>query len=202
MKNQADRRGCYLLKLQWSIRYNSIKIIDTLYASNVSSHSTASAREARSEAPYVIKFGKLSIQGKFGYDVTVRPSVCTTVRTFRVGVSRNEFLYPLPLRVLFQKPLKMIDKSESVNWPNVWWILGADHLTFEGGMSDFRKKCPARWFREEKRMQVNSSEKTSCTEKNIAHDVYCWKKNLTPLYLGGKICNSREVWEKTFKLNQ
>ena len=26
----------------------------------------------------------------------------------------------------------MIDKSESVNWPNVWWILGADHLTYEG----------------------------------------------------------------------
>ena len=26
----------------------------------------------------------------------------------------------------------MIDKSESVNWPNVWWILGADHLTSEG----------------------------------------------------------------------
>ena len=26
----------------------------------------------------------------------------------------------------------MIDKSESVNWPNVCWILGADHLTFGG----------------------------------------------------------------------
>ena len=26
----------------------------------------------------------------------------------------------------------MIDKSESVNLPNVWWILGADHLTCEG----------------------------------------------------------------------
>ena len=26
----------------------------------------------------------------------------------------------------------MIDKSESVNWPNVWWILRADHLTSEG----------------------------------------------------------------------
>ena len=45
--------------------------------------SGASAREA----PWVIKFGKL-----FDYDVTVRPSV----RTFRVGVSRNEFL-PSPL---------------------------------------------------------------------------------------------------------
>ena len=33
---------------------------------------------------------------KFGYDVTVRPSVHTTVRTFRVVASRNEFL-PSPL---------------------------------------------------------------------------------------------------------
>ena len=46
-------------------------------------------RSARSGAPWVIKFG---------YDVTVRPSVHTTVRTFRVGVSR-----------------KRTDKSESVN---------------------------------------------------------------------------------------
>ena len=34
----------------------------------------------------------------------------------------------------------MIYKSESVNWANVWWILGADHLTFEGVMGDFIKK--------------------------------------------------------------
>ena len=34
----------------------------------------------------------------------------------------------------------MIDKSESVNWGNVSWILGADHLAFEGVMGDFRKK--------------------------------------------------------------
>ena len=33
----------------------------------------------------------------------------------------------------------MIDKSEPINRPNVWWILGADHLTFEGVMGDFRK---------------------------------------------------------------
>ena len=38
----------------------------------------------------------------------------------------------------------MIDKSESVNWPNVWWILEADHLTFEGVMGDFEKKMSCR----------------------------------------------------------
>ena len=31
---------------------------------------------------------------------------------------------------------------------------------------------------------------------------YNAEKNLTPLYLGEKIPNSREVWEKILKLNQ
>ena len=44
----------------------------------------------------------------------------------------------------------MIDKPEYVNWANVWWILGAEHLTFEEVMGDFRKKDPADWFRGEK----------------------------------------------------
>ena len=43
----------------------------------------------------------------------------------------------------------MIDKPEYVNWANVWWILGAEHLTFEEVMGDFRKKDPADWFRGE-----------------------------------------------------
>ena len=59
----------------------------------------------------------------------------------------------------------MIDKSESVNWPNVWWILGADHLTFEGDMGDFRKNV----------LQTDFEKKKACKlipwEKNIAHDV-------------------------------
>ena len=51
----------------------------------------------------------------------------------------------------------------------------------------------------------SSGWRLSCTEKNIAHDVQCWKINLTPLYVGEKISNSREVWEKNllqYKLNQ
>ena len=47
-------------------------------------------------------------------------------------------------------------------------------------MGDFRKKkCPADWFREEKSMQINSWEKISCAERNIAHDVRCWKNSQT-----------------------
>ena len=34
----------------------------------------------------------------------------------------------------------MTDKSESIYWANVWWILSADNLTFEEVMGDFRKK--------------------------------------------------------------
>ena len=97
------------------------------------------------------------------------------VRTDFPGRAKYKRIPPLSPRefcpLLVQKPLEMIDKSESVNWPNVWWILGADHLTFEGVMGDFRKKCPAGWFREEKSMQINSGEKTPCTERNIAHNV-------------------------------
>ena len=33
----------------------------------------------------------------------------------------------------------MTDKSESIYWTNVWWILAADNLTFEEVMGDFRK---------------------------------------------------------------
>ena len=88
--------------------------------------------------------------------------VRTSVRTFRVGVSRNELLPP-PLEsfcpLLFQKPLEMIDKSESVNWPNVWWILGADHLTFEGVMVEFRENVLQTDFDRKKSMQINLEEK-------------------------------------------
>ena len=38
----------------------------------------------------------------------------------------------------------MIDNLESVNWANVWWILGANYLIFEGVMGDFRKKISCR----------------------------------------------------------
>ena len=37
----------------------------------------------------------------------------------------------------------MIGKSESVYRANVWWILGADHLTFEGFSGDSETKYPA-----------------------------------------------------------
>ena len=90
----------------------------------------------------------------------------------------------------------MIDKSESVNWSNVWWILGADHLIFEGVMGDLRKKIHASWFREEKSMQINSREKNilrwkkyrswPITLQKILHRYMSEKKCLTPERFGKK----------------
>ena len=33
----------------------------------------------------------------------------------------------------------MIEKSESIYWQNVWWILVAENWTYEEAMGDFRK---------------------------------------------------------------
>ena len=111
--------------------------------------------------------GKLSIRENL---VMASTYVRTSVRTFRVGVSRNVFL-PSPLEsfcpVLFQKPLDMIGKSESVNWPNVWWILGADHLTFEGVMVDFREK-PCRLISTGKKHANKSERKISDHVNHLA----------------------------------
>ena len=67
-------------------------------------------------------------------------------------------------------------------------------------MGDFRKNVVQTDFERKKSMQVNSWEKNILQWKNIAHDVQCWKKNLTPLYVGEKISNSREVWEKILSI--
>ena len=92
----------------------------------------------------------------------------TSVRILRLEVSRNEFL-PSPLDsfvpLLFQKALQMIDKSESIYWANVWWILGTDNLTFEEIMGGFREKYPVDWFRGGKLARIHLGKIISCTEK-------------------------------------
>ena len=80
--------------------------------------------------------------------------------------------------LLFQKPSEIIDKSKSVNWPNVCWILGADHLTFEGVMGDFRKKMSCRLISGgKKNMQINSWEKKHPALKKISLMTYNAEKN-------------------------
>ena len=100
----------------------------------------------------------------------------TSVRTFRVGVIRNKFL-PLSPRefcpLLFQKALEMIDKSESINWANFWWILAADNLTFEEVIGNFRKKFPVDWFRGGK----------ACKDKPGRNNILHWKKNSLITYI-------------------
>ena len=63
----------------------------------------------------------------------------------------------------------MIDKSESVIRANVWWTLGADHLTFEGLWVISEKKYPADWFREEKACKDITGKNSILQWKNIAH---------------------------------
>ena len=90
----------------------------------------------------------------------------------------------------------MIDKSESVNWPNVWWILGADHLTLEGVMGDFRKMSCRLISRGKKHANKFLGEKYPALKKIYRSWRIMLKKNLTPLYVREQISYSREVWEK------
>ena len=74
---------------------------------------------------------------------------------------------------IVSKPLEMIDQSEPVNWPNVWWMLGADHLTFEGVMGDSAKMSCRLISRGKKHANKFLGEKYPALKKNIAHDVQC-----------------------------
>ena len=84
----------------------------------------------------------------------------------------------------------MIDKPEYVNWANVWWILGAEHLTFEEVMGDFRKKVPADWFRGEK----------VCKDITGKNNTLYWKKKKRSwrslLCVRENISNSRDLRKK------
>ena len=90
---------------------------------------------------------------------------------------------------------KLIDKSESVNWPNVWWILGADHVTFEGVMGDFKKMSCRLISRGKEHANKFLGEKYPALKK-ISPITYNAKKSLTPLCVGERISYSRDVWEK------
>ena len=72
-------------------------------------------------------------------------------------------------------------------------------------MGNFRKKVSGILqtdFEREKLASIYLGKIISCTEKNIAHEVYNAEKNLTPLYVREKISNSRGFWKKFLpKLN-
>ena len=85
----------------------------------------------------------------------------------------------------------MTDKPESIYWAKVWWVLAADHMSFDEVLGDFRKKYPADWFQGGKDCKDLTGKSDILHWKNIAHDVYNAEKNLTPLYVKEKISNSR-----------
>ena len=73
---------------------------------------------------------------------------------------------------------------------------GGRPFNFWGGYGWFGKKCPADWFREDKSTQINSWWEKYPELRKISFMTDNAEKNLTPLYVGEKISNSREVWEK------
>ena len=90
----------------------------------------------------------------------------------------------------------MIDKSESIYWANVWWILVADNFTFVEVMGDFRKKYPLDWFRGGKACKDIPGKSNNLHSKKISLMTYIMlKKNLTPLHVREKFLTP-EVWEK------
>ena len=114
----------------------------------------------------------------------------TSLRIFRVEVSRNEFL-PSPLEsfvpLLFEKVLEMIDKSESIYRANVWWILAADDLTFEEIIGSFREKYPVDWFRGE-----------ACKDTPGKNNILHWKKKSLMTYIMLKKISHRYMSGKKF----
>ena len=68
-------------------------------------------------------------------------------------------------------------------------------------MGDFRKNVLQAEFGRKKACNLIPGKKYLALEK-ISLMAYNAEKNIRPLYLGEKISNSREVWEKILKLNQ
>ena len=69
-------------------------------------------------------------------------------------------------------------------------------MTFEGVMDDFRKNIAQTDFERKKHANKFLGEKYPALKKISLTTYNAEKKNLTPLYVGEKISNSREVWEK------
>ena len=68
-------------------------------------------------------------------------------------------------------------------------------------MGNFRKKVSGILqtdFEREKLASIYLGKIISCTEKNIAHEVYNTDKNLTQLYVREKISNSRGFGKNSY----
>ena len=86
--------------------------------------------------------------------------------------------------------------DKKIDSPNVWWIVGADHVTFEGVMGDFKKMSYRLISRGKEHANKFLGEKHPALKKIYRSLSVMLKKSLTPLYVGERISNSRDVWEK------
>ena len=91
--------------------------------------------------------------------------------------------------------------NQNLNWANVWWILGADYLSFEGFIGDFRKNI----------LQTDFEREKTCKEipgkDNILHwkRYYSWrimlKKISYTVIWGKRNSNSRGLGKKWLPQN-
>ena len=73
-------------------------------------------------------------------------------------------------------------------------------MTFEGVMDDFRKNIVQTDFERKKDANKFLGEKYPALKKISLMAYNAEKKNRTPLHVGEKISNSREVWEKIISI--
>ena len=76
--------------------------------------------------------------------------------------------------------------DKKIDSPNVWWIVGADHVTFEGVMGDFKKmsyrltsrgKEHANKFLGEKHPALKKISLIKCNAKKKSYTVISRGKN-------------------------
>ena len=120
------------------------------------------------------------------------------MRTFRVGVSSNEFL-PSPLESF----LPIVSKASRNDWQIRICQLTKCLVDFRGRPFDFWGGYG--WFQKKMSCRLISGGKKHAN-KFLGKNILLWKKyrswrimlkkNLTPLYVREQISYSREVWEK------
>ena len=114
-------------------------------------------------------------------------------------MSSNKFL-PSPLESF----VPFVSKSFRNDWQIRICQLSKCLVDFRGRPFDFwggyrwfqKKKYPTDWFQGGKACKDIAGKIISCTEKNIAHDVYNAEKKIVHRYMSGKKFLTPEVWKK------
>jgi len=111
----------------------------------------------------------------------------TSVRILRVEISRNEFL-----------PSPIVSKGFRNDWQIRVYLQSKCVVDFSGRQFDvwgehrwFQRKVSCRLISRGKLARIHLGKIVSCTKKKSLMKYIMLKKNLTPLYVWEKICNSK-----------